>query len=136
MFQKRLRFDTSGRGLSNITAAIAATVRESGISTGLCNAFIQHTSASLLISENADPVVLEDLEKFMQVLVKDGNPLFSHVSEGPDDMPAHVRTVLTETSITVPVAGGKLALGTWQGIYLWEHRKAAHSRSVLVTVQG
>ncbi len=119
-----------------VTDDVRRSVTEAGLMTGLCNVFIQHTSASLLLNENADPAVLRDLEVFFADLVPDGDPRFSHTAEGPDDMPAHVRAVLTTTTLTVPVSAGRLALGTWQGIYLWEHRSAPHRRRLLVTLYG
>ena len=125
---------TRGRGTVDITREVRREVERSGVEHGLCNVFVHHTSASLIICENADPGVRADLEAFFARLVKDGDPLFRHDQEGPDDMPSHVRTVLTETSINVPVRDGKLALGSWQGIYLWEHRHSPHRRRVTVTV--
>jgi secondary thiamine-phosphate synthase enzyme len=125
-----------GRGTENVTAEVQRIVGESGIATGICTVFIQHTSASLLITENADPDVRRDLETWMKDAVRDGDPKFVHDAEGPDDMSAHVRTILTDTTLTVPVTNGKLALGTWQGIYVWEHRTAAHERRLVVTVLG
>lgn len=127
---------TRGRGSYPITREILQAVRESGIRTGLCHIFLQHTSASLMLCENADPDVRADLERFMHRLVPDGDPLLAHVDEGPDDMPAHIRTVLTHSDLTVPVSNGTMGLGVWQGVYLWEHRHAGHSRSVLVTLMG
>lgn len=127
---------TSGRGTRDITADIARHVATSGIRDGLCNVFLHHTSASLILCENADPDVRRDLETFFARLVPDGDAMFVHDAEGPDDMPAHVRTVLTQNSLNLPVRDGKLALGTWQGIFLWEHRHAAHRRKVSVTVLG
>ncbi len=111
-------------------------VARSGVSTGLCHVFVHHTSASLIIQENADPDVQHDLNAFMDRLVPDGDPLFRHTAEGPDDMPAHVRSVLTATSLNIPVSGGRLALGIWQGLYLWEHRTRASGRRITVTIQG
>ena len=134
--QQLLSQATRGRGSYDITGEVAAVVRDSGVSTGLCHVFVQHTSASLILCENADPQVRSDLERFMGELVPDGSPLFRHTAEGPDDMPAHVRSILTNMDLTVPVRGGALALGTWQGIYLYEHRSHAHRRRVVVTVQG
>ncbi|HEY5808051.1 MAG TPA: secondary thiamine-phosphate synthase enzyme YjbQ [Povalibacter sp.] len=131
-----LRIRTQGRSFESLTGSVAEVVRRSGVAEGLCNVFIQHTSASLLISENADPAVGRDLERFMQRIAPDGSPDYEHDAEGPDDMPAHIRSVLTNTTLTVPVSQGRLLLGTWQGIYLWEHRHSAHSREVLVTVTG
>ena len=127
---------TRGRGFTELTRDIAAHVAESGIASGLCSAWCRHTSASLLVCENADPEVLRDLERYMTHLVPDGDPLFRHVDEGDDDMPAHVRSVLTQTDITLPVRGGRLALGTWQGIFLWEHRTRPHRRGVVLTILG
>ena len=127
---------TSGRGTFDITDAVEGAVVDSGVIDGLCNVFLHHTSASLILCENADPDVRRDLETFMSRLVKDGDPMFVHDAEGPDDMPSHVRTILTQNSINVPVRGGKLALGTWQGIYVWEHRHAPHCRRVSVTIIG
>ncbi len=126
---------TRGRGTYDITAQVNAAVRDSGVQCGLCHLFIQHTSASLVVCENADADVRVDLETFMAALVPDGDPRFRHVAEGPDDMPAHVRSVLTDCSLTLPVTGNALALGTWQGVYVWEHRSAPHQRRVTVTVQ-
>ena len=119
-----------------MTAEIAETVRASGMKLGLCHLFLRHTSASLCITENADPEVLRDLERFAQRLAPDGDPLFRHDAEGPDDMPAHVRTLFAGYEMTVPVRDGQLALGTWQGIFLWEHRSNAHRREVIVTLHG
>lgn len=127
---------TRGRGMSEFTGQLSGFVRESGIKTGLLTAFCRHTSASLLIQENADPDVRRDLEAFFARLVKDGDPLFVHRMEGPDDMPAHVRSALTQTSISIPVSAGQPVLGTWQGIYLWEHRNSDHRRSVVLHLVG
>lgn len=131
-----LTIETRGRGTQDITREVQALVRESGIATGLCHLFLQHTSAGLAITENADPEVREDLERFMARIAPDGDPLWRHIAEGSDDMPAHIRSVLGGVSLTVPVAGGRCALGTWQGIYLWEHRRRGQRRTVIVTVQG
>lgn len=120
----------------DVTRKVAEVVERAGIQTGLCNVFLQHTSASLIISENADPEVGRDLERFFARLVPDGDRLFQHDAEGPDDMPAHVRSVLTASTLTIPIADGRLALGTWQGIFLWEHRHADHERTITVTVSG
>ncbi len=136
MFQEELVIETRGRGSVDITANVAAAVDASDIDDGLCHLFIRHTSASLMVNENADPAVLSDLETFMRDLVPDGDPRFRHTAEGPDDMPAHIRSVLTQTDLSIPVRGGRLALGTWQGIFLWEHRSTPHRRIVLVSVQG
>lgn len=123
---------TKGRGLYELTDSVQAHVPDGAV--GICNVFIHHTSASLIITENADPEVHRDLERLISRLVPDGDPLFRHVTEGPDDMPAHVRSVLTQTSVAIPVGKGRLALGAWQGIYLWEHRTSPHLRRVTVSV--
>ncbi|HET7131135.1 MAG TPA: secondary thiamine-phosphate synthase enzyme YjbQ, partial [Gammaproteobacteria bacterium] len=122
MFQTEIELDTRGRGSYEITDRVADAVRASGVATGLCHVFIAHTSASLMICENADPDVRRDLETFMRDLAPDGDPRFVHTAEGPDDMSAHVRTVLTQSDLTIPVRKSRLGLGTWQGVYLWEHR--------------
>lgn len=127
---------TRGRGFIEITAEVADAVAASHIQDGLVHVFTAHTSCSLLISENADPAVRRDLERWFARAVPDGDPLFEHDAEGADDMPAHVRSVLTGVSLTVPVHHGRLALGTWQGLYLWEHRAEAHQRKVTVTAIG
>jgi len=127
---------TGGRGTTDITSEVTRIVRAADVAAGLCNIFIHHTSASLIVCENADPSVRSDLERFARRLVPDGDPLFEHTAEGPDDMPAHVRAILTQTSLTLPVAGGRVALGTWQGVYLWEHRLRSHRRQVTVSVLG
>ena len=136
MFQTELRIETTGRGSYEITDRVNSAVGETAADNGMCHLFIRHTSASLMLCENADPAVRRDLETFMADLVPDGDARFTHTSEGPDDMPAHVRSVLTQTDLNIPVRGGRLALGTWQGIYLWEHRAGRHSRAVLVTIQS
>lgn len=136
IFQHTFSLSTRGRGTHDLTRAVRDLVRDSGIRSGLCHVFVQHTSASLMLCENADPAVRADLERFMARLAPDGDPLFRHDDEGPDDMPAHVRTVLTGADLTLPVAGADCVLGTWQGVYLWEHRTQAHRRSVTVTVYG
>ncbi len=135
-FQTVLEAATAGRGTVDMTRAVADTVRHSGILTGLCHVFNRHTSASLMLCENADPAVRRDLETFIGDLVPDGDRRYSHRDEGPDDMSAHVRTLLTHSDLTIPVAEGRLMLGTWQGIYLWEHRTAPHRRTLVVTVSG
>jgi len=127
---------TRGRGTHDVTEEVAAVVAASGVSDGLACVFVAHTSASLIVCENADPTVRRDLEAWLARAVPDGDPLFRHTAEGPDDMPAHVRSTLTATSLTLPVVDGRLALGTWQGIYLYEHRSAPHRRRLRVTVQG
>lgn len=131
-----LSIATRGRGTYDITRDVAKLVGASSARIGLATVFIHHTSASLIICENADPDVRRDLEAFVARLVPDGDKLFVHDAEGPDDMPAHVRSVLTQTSIGIPIVDGKLALGTWQGLYLWEHRTAPHTRKVTVMVTG
>lgn len=127
---------TEGRGTIDITRKVADIVARAGVDEGLATVFVHHTSASLFINENADPDVRADLERFLSRLVPDGDPIFRHVAEGDDDMPSHVKSVLTAVSLAVPVAGGRLDLGTWQGLYLWEHRLAPHRRRVSVTVVG
>ncbi len=134
MAQHTLRIETRGRGFEMITSQVANIVARSGVKCGLCNVFIRHTSASVLITENADSSVRRDLERFMQRIAPDGSADYEHDTEGPDDMPAHIRTVLAGSTVTVPVIDGRLALGTWQGIYLWEHRASRHSREVIVSV--
>lgn len=131
-----LSITTRGRGTYDITRDVAKAISASSARLGLATVFVHHTSASLIICENADPDVRRDLEAFAARLVPDGDPLFVHDAEGPDDMPAHVRTVLTQTSIGIPIVDGKLALGTWQGLYLWEHRTSPHTRKVTVMVTG
>jgi secondary thiamine-phosphate synthase enzyme len=135
MFQQQIEISTAGRGSYDITDQVAATLADCNVAAGLCHLFLRHTSASLMICENADPAVRVDLETFMADLVPDGDPRYRHTAEGPDDMPAHVRSVLTHTDLTVPISAGRLGLGTWQGIYLWEHRSAPQRRQVLVTVR-
>lgn len=136
MLQRTLSIETSGRGTYDLTAEVQRSVRESGVSVGLCHVFVRHTSASLMLCENADPAVMHDLETFMGRVAPDGDPMFTHVAEGPDDMPAHVRSVLTGSDLNLPISSGQCALGTWQGVYLWEHRAAPHRRSIVVTVTG
>jgi secondary thiamine-phosphate synthase enzyme len=134
--QAILTFSTRGRGTLDITDAVARAVAQAGIEVGLAHVFVQHTSCSLLITENADPDVRRDLETIAARLAPDGDPAYRHDAEGPDDMAAHARSMLTHTGLSVPVGGGRLLLGTWQGIYLWEHRTSPHRRSVVVTVLG
>lgn len=134
--QREFHIQTRGRGSYDISAEVNSCVEESGVLTGLCHVFVHHTSASLMLCENADPTVRQDLETFMQELVPDGSPMFKHTDEGPDDMPAHVRTLLSGTDLSIPVKTGRCGLGTWQGIYLWEHRVRAHRRLVTVTILG
>jgi secondary thiamine-phosphate synthase enzyme len=133
--QKILHIPTSGKSLSKITSQVQSVVAESGIKTGLCLLFLRHTSASLIIQENADPDVLKDLANFFAQLVPE-QAHYIHSTEGPDDMPAHIRTALTHTSEQIPIAQGRLVLGTWQGIYLWEHRQQGSSRELVVHVMG
>jgi secondary thiamine-phosphate synthase enzyme len=131
---ERLRISVPGRGLHEFTDQVERAVANSGISEGVCTVFIQHTSASLTIQENADPSARRDLEQWLHRLVREGDPLFTHTLEGADDMPSHIKSALTATSLSIPVIGGRLALGTWQGIYLWEHRRASGRRNVVVHV--
>jgi secondary thiamine-phosphate synthase enzyme len=134
--QHQMEVHTSGRGTLEITSNARKLVRASGIATGLCNLFVHHTSASLILCENADSTVRTDLETFMARLVPDGDPSYRHDMEGPDDMPAHIRSILTQTSVNIPIIRGDLALGTWQGVYLWEQRHRGHHRRITVTLQG
>jgi secondary thiamine-phosphate synthase enzyme len=134
--QREFVVDTGGRGFRDISAEVAKVVAASAVRTGVAQVFTPHTSCSLLLGENADPVVRADLERWFARAVPDGDAIFRHDAEGPDDMPAHVRSILTGVSLGVPVSNGMLALGTWQGVYLWEHRHAAHRRRVVVTVTG
>jgi len=136
IYRTSFQVQTRGRGSYAISDEVQARVAESGIQTGIGLIFVHHTSASLMLCENADPEVRADLERFMARLAPDGDPLFRHVDEGPDDMPAHVRSILSSSSVAVPVALGHFDLGVWQGIYLWEHRRAAHRRRISVTVYG
>jgi secondary thiamine-phosphate synthase enzyme len=133
---KSLVIQTRGQGLHEITSAVRETVAAAGVREGLCTVFLRHTSASLLVQENADPSARHDLENWLNRLVSEGSPQFTHRSEGPDDMPSHIKAALTATSVGIPIIDGKLALGRWQGIYLWEHRRAAHERTVVVQVMG
>lgn len=129
---ERLSVRTPGQGLHEITGEVARLVAKSGLLQGLCTVFLQHTSASLLIQENADPSARRDLEAWLNRLVPERDPLYTHTAEGPDDMPSHVKAALTATSLSIPIDGGRLGLGTWQGIYLWEHRARPHTRTLLV----
>jgi secondary thiamine-phosphate synthase enzyme len=133
--QRTLEIGTRGRGLVDVTRAVAEVVAGAGVTVGLCSVFVQHTSASLVIQENADPSVLRDLERWMAKLAPESS-VYEHDDEGPDDMPGHLRSAVTRTSETIPITGGRLALGTWQAIYLWEHRSAPHTRRLIVTVLG
>lgn len=135
MHQETVRVEPRGQGLHDVTAAVRKVVADSGVRTGLCNVCIQHTSASLVVQENADPAVLRDLQKFLSRLAPESAG-YEHDEEGPDDMPSHIRSALTRTAETLPVSGGDLALGTWQAIYVWEHRRAPHRRALVVTVFG
>jgi secondary thiamine-phosphate synthase enzyme len=136
IYRGELSVATRGRGIYDISRDVARIVGTSRAREGLATIWIAHTSASLIVCENADPSVRSDLEAFFARLVADGDPLFEHTAEGDDDMPAHVRSVLTQTSIGVPIVDGRLALGTWQGLYVWEHRKAPHDRKITVSVIG
>jgi secondary thiamine-phosphate synthase enzyme len=136
MFQREIRIRTPGAGLHEITDAVAAVVAESGVSAGLCHVFVRHTSASLVVQENADPSARRDLEESFRRLAPEDQPWYTHTAEGPDDMPSHVRAALTSTSETIPVTDGRLALGTWQGLYLFEHRARPHERRLAITVAG
>ncbi|HEX5421543.1 MAG TPA: secondary thiamine-phosphate synthase enzyme YjbQ [Gammaproteobacteria bacterium] len=136
MFQAEIKVATQGRGTYDVTGRVSEAVAEAQVSIGLCHVFNTHTSASLMLCENADPDVRRDLETFMADLAPDGDPRFVHRAEGPDDMAAHVRTVLTQSALSIPIRRGRLALGTWQGIYLWEHRLRPHERRLVVTVLG
>lgn len=136
VYQQKLQFSTRGRGTYNISHQIGDIVNNAGIQSGICHLFIQHTSASLILCENADIRVQEDLDNYMARLVKDGDSLYKHNDEGPDDMAAHIRTVLTQSDMSIPVQNGRCDLGIWQGIFLWEHRTHAHRRSIAVTIMG
>ena len=136
MNQFVINIHTTGRGLTEITQTVSEKLSHYNIMTGLVNIFLQHTSASLVITENADPTVLTDLETIIQRLAPDGDPEYQHDYEGDDDMAAHVRSILTTNELTIPIRNGRLALGTWQGVFLWEHRYRPHSRSILVTISS
>jgi secondary thiamine-phosphate synthase enzyme len=136
LHQESFTVQTKGRGTYETTDEVQQIVSAAGITVGLCHVFVHHTSASLMLCENADPTVRHDLESFMAKVAPDGDPMYRHNLEGPDDMPAHIRTVLTQTGLSIPVNNGRCVLGTWQGIYLWEHRTAGHRRKLTVTVQG
>ena len=131
---ERITIQTRGAGLHEITDRVRAAARDSGVSEGLCTLMIQHTSASLTIQENADPSARRDLEAWLSRLVKENDPLYTHTAEGPDDMPAHIKAALTATTLSIPISGGDLALGTWQGVYVWEHRRRGGSRSCVVHI--
>lgn len=136
VIHQQLLIATTGRGVTEISADLRRMVAEANCGDALCHCFLHHTSASLMVMENADPDVLTDLENWMNRLVMDGDPLFRHTAEGEDDMSAHIRMALTHTSLTLPINGGELDLGTWQGVYLWEHRTAPHRRRITVSVQS
>ena len=135
-YQKAVRIQTTGKSLHKITSKVEQIVAQSGVDMGLCTIFIRHTSASLVIQENADPDVLTDLTNFFAKLVPEDSMRYIHNAEGPDDMPAHIRSALTNTSEQIPIAKGRLVLGIWQGIYVWEHRQRSHSREIVVHVSG
>lgn len=136
VIQQQLQVETRGRNTYDITRQVTQVIESSGISTGICQLFIRHTSASLILCENADPIVRSDLEGFMSRLVPDGDRCFEHTQEGPDDMAAHIRSILTKMDLSFPISDGRPALGTWQGIYLWEHRTHPHRRQVTLTLFG
>ena len=133
---KRLSIRIPGQGLHEVTEGVRAVVRESGVREGLCTVYIQHTSASLTIQENADPSARRDLESWLNRLVPERDPIYTHTTEGPDDMPSHIKAALTATSLSIPILDGELGLGTWQGIYVWEHRRHSGTRNLLVHVGG
>jgi secondary thiamine-phosphate synthase enzyme len=135
LFREELRVESRGQGLHDVTQKVRGVVERSGVRSGLCTVFVRHTSASLCVQENADPAVLRDLQRFLARVAPEEFD-YEHDAEGPDDMPAHIRAAITRTSETIPVEGGGLALGTWQALYLWEHRRARHERTLLVTVVG
>ena len=136
VYQSSFQVATGGRGIYPIKQDVEERLKASGLHTGICLIFLHHTSASLILCENADPEVQADLERFMARLVPDGDSIFRHIDEGPDDMPAHVRSILTSNSLSIPVSSGRCDLGIWQGIYLWEHRRIPHQRRITVTVHG
>jgi secondary thiamine-phosphate synthase enzyme len=136
IYREQLAVETRTRGTYEITRRIQEVVERSQIAQGLCNIFVHHTSASIIVCENADPSVRRDLETFAAKLVRDGDPSFVHDAEGPDDMPAHIRSILTLASLTIPVERGQCDLGTWQGVFLWEHRTSPHRRRLTVSVIG
>ena len=131
---RQFSVETGGQGLYEITAKVQAVLEDSGVDEGLCTIFVRHTSASLLIQENADPSAKHDLERWIARLAPEGDPFYTHDTEGPDDMPAHIRAALTATSLSIPVADRALALGTWQGIYLWEHRRRGSARELVLHI--
>lgn len=133
--QKTVKISTRGRGFTDVTSEVARVVAASRVTTGMCTVFVRHTSASLVIQENADPAVLRDLERWMSRLAPEGTS-YEHDAEGPDDMPAHLRSAVTRSSESIPISEGRLALGTWQALYLWEHRARPHTRELVVTALG
>lgn len=133
---KRIIVSTPGQGLHEITEQVEGVVRQAGLAEGLCTVMVQHTSASLVIQENADPAARRDLENWLNALVAENDPLYTHTTEGPDDMPSHIKSALTATTLSVPIVSGRLGLGTWQGIYLWEHRRRGSRRHLLVHVSS
>ncbi len=135
LHQKSATVRTAGRGFTDVTREVARAVAESGVTTGLCTVFLRHTSASLVVQENADPAVLRDLARWMEKLAPEGAG-YEHDAEGPDDMPSHLRSAVTRSSESIPVTGGRLALGTWQAVYVWEHRHAPHQRELVIHVMG
>lgn len=136
LMTNELSIETRGRGLVEITDRVEAEVARAGAREGLCTVFVRHTSASLTIQENADPSARHDLEAWLDRLVPEHDPAYTHTAEGPDDMPSHIKAALTDVSLSIPILAGRLALGTWQGIYLWEHRSRPHTRSVVVSILG
>ena len=134
--QQTIPVQTNGRAIIEITREVESVLQRSDITRGLCHVFVHHTSASLIVTENADANVRRDLEGYISRLVRDGDPAYLHDQEGPDDMAAHIRSVLTQTEVTIPVQSGRLMFGTWQGLYLWEHRLQAHRRNLTVTISG
>lgn len=136
MTTTHLTIETPGPGLHEITIEVERVVAASGVREGLCTVFIRHTSASLTIQENADPSARRDLERWLNRLVPEGDALYTHTAEGPDDMPSHIKAILTQTSLAIPLDGGRLVLGTWQGVYVWEHRAKPHRRGVVVHIGG
>ena len=134
--QSEIHVATQGRGTYDLTSDVQSAVQQAGIELGMCNIFIRHTSASLMLCENADPAVMRDLETFMARIAPDGDPANTHVDEGPDDMPSHIRSIITHADLNLPIRGGRCDLGTWQGVYLWEHRHAPQRRTVTVTITG
>ena len=131
---EQITVNTQGQGLYEITPQVEAVVRALGVADGLCTVMVQHTSASLVIQENADPSARRDLDAWLQRLVREGDPLYTHTAEGPDDMPSHIKAALTATSLSIPIVAGRLGLGTWQGIFLWEHRRHGSNRRCIVHV--